>query len=172
MVAHAAPPLVGPVARKARVLGFALVPPRRRDRHGRDPADARILRVLEVVARELEKPHSVKHLAAQLRLSPSRFEHLFKSQTGQGFKAFLREARLTRAAELLQDPTLQIKEVAAVIGYANVSNFTHDFTKYCGESPSRSRSSSPQGRAISLPPKAVTPPDSRFHQQIADFTNK
>jgi len=144
MVAHAAPPLVAPLVRDARVLRPALVPPRRRNRSGPAAADARILGVLEVVARELGKPHSVKRLAAQLRLSSSRFEHLFKSQTGQGFKAFLREARLTRAAELLQDPTLQIKEAAAAVGYANVSNFNHDFTKYYGESPSRSRISSPQ----------------------------
>ena len=162
MVAHADPPLVAPFARNARVLRPALVPPRRRARHVRAAADARILGILEVVERELGKPQSVKRLAAQLRLSSSRFEHLFKSQTGQGFKAFLREARLTRAAELLQDPTLQIKEAAAAVGYANVSNFNHDFTKYCGESPSRSRGRSPRGRAIPLPPKAVTPRDSRF----------
>ena len=172
MVAHADPPLVAPLARNTRVLGLASAPPRRRDRHVRTAADARILGVLEVVERELEKPQSVKRLAAQLRLSPSRFEHLFKNQTGQGFKAFLLEARMTKARKMLKDRTLRIKEVAAAVGYANVSNFTRDFRKYYGESPSRSRSRSPQGRAISLPPKAVTPPDSRVHQQIAGFTNK
>jgi AraC family transcriptional regulator of arabinose operon len=118
------------------------VPPRRRGRNGRAPADARILSVLEVVARELEKPQSVKRLAAHLRLSPSRFEHLFKNQTGQGFKAFLLAARMTKASKMLQDPTLRVKEVAAAVGYANVSNFIRDFTKYYGESPSRSRNSS------------------------------
>jgi len=164
MVAHAAPPLVAPLVRDARVLRPALVPPRRRNRSGPAATDARILGVLEVVARELEKPHSVKRLAAQLRLSPSRFEHLFKNQTGQGFKAYLLAARMTMARNMLKDRTLRIKELAAAVGHADVSNFIRDFTKYYGESPSRSRSSSPQGRAISLPPKAVTPPDSRFHQ--------
>jgi transcriptional regulator GlxA family with amidase domain len=104
--------------------------------------DARILSVLEVVTRELEKPQSVKRLAAQLRLSPSRFEHLFKNQTGQGFKAFLLAARITKARNMLRDRTLRVKEVAAAVGYANVSNFIRDFTKYYGESPSRSRNSS------------------------------
>lgn len=113
-----------------------------RDRHGRAAADARILGVLDVVARELEKPQSVKRLATQLRLSPSRFEHLFKNQTGQGFKAFLLAARMIKASTMLQDPTLRVKEVAAAVGYANASNFIRDFTKHYGESPSRSRSSS------------------------------
>jgi len=142
MAAHAAPPLVPPVARNARVPGLGSVSPRRRDRIGLAAADARILGVLEVVTRELEKPQSVKRLAAQLRLSPSRFEHLFKNQTGQGFKAFLLAARITKAKDMLKDRTLRIKEVAAAVGYANVSNFTRDFKKYYGESPSRSRGSS------------------------------
>ena len=162
MVAHADPPLAAPFERNAHFPGLAPAPLRRRDRHFRAAADARILGVLEVVARELEKPHSVKRLAAQLRLSPSRFEHLFKNQTGQGFKAYLLAARMTMARNMLKDRTLRIKELAAAVGHADVSNFIRDFTKYYGESPSRSRSSSPQGRAISLPPKAVTPRDSRF----------
>jgi two-component system response regulator YesN len=90
----------------------------------------------------------VKRLAAQLRLSPSRFEHLFKNQTGQGFKAFLLAARMTKARNMLRDRTLRIKEVAAAVGYANVSNFIRDFTKHYGESPSRSRSSSLGGFMI------------------------
>ena len=104
--------------------------------------DARVLSVMETVARSLDKPHFVKDLAAQLRLSASRFEHLFKDQTGLAFKAFLLAARMTRAKNMLKDRTLRIKEVAAAVGYANVSNFIRDFTKYYGESPSRSRSSS------------------------------
>jgi len=104
--------------------------------------DARILGVLEVLARDLEKPQSVKYFAAQLRLSASRFEHLFKDQTGLAFKAFLLAARMTRAKNMLKDRTLRIKEVAAAVGYANVSNFIRDYTKRYGESPSQSRSSS------------------------------
>ena len=142
MAAHAAPPLVAPVARNARVPGLGSVSPRRRDRIGRAAADARILGVLEVVKRELEKPQSVKRLAAQLRLSPSRFEHLFKNQTGQGFKAFLLTARMTKARNMLRDRTLRIKEVAAAVGYADASHFTRDFRRQFGQPPSRSRSSS------------------------------
>jgi len=104
--------------------------------------DARVLSVMETVARSLDKPHFVKDLAAQLRLSASRFEHLFKDQTGLAFKAFLLAARMTRAKNMLKDRTLRIKEVAAAVGYANASNFIRDFTKHYGESPSQSRNSS------------------------------
>jgi len=104
--------------------------------------DLRERRERRRIARDLEKPQSVKYFAAQLRLSASRFEHLFKDQTGLAFKAFLLAARMTRAKNMLKDRTLRIKEVAAAVGYANVSNFIRDYTKRYGESPSQSRSSS------------------------------
>jgi len=105
--------------------------------------DARILSILAIVTRELEKPQLVRHRAGQLRLSPSRFEHLFKKETGQAFKAFVRANRMTRAKDMLQDPTLRIKEVAASVGYSDVSNFAHDFRKQYGQPASGSRSPSP-----------------------------
>jgi AraC family transcriptional regulator of arabinose operon len=123
-------------------------PLRRRAAAGGSAMDARVLAALETVARELEKPQLVKHLAARLHLSPSRFGHIFKRHTGDGFKAFLRAARMARAKELLQDPTLRIKEVAATVGYTDASDFTRDFRKQYGESPSQSRGCPPQrGRA-------------------------
>jgi AraC family transcriptional regulator of arabinose operon len=102
--------------------------------------DARIRSVLEIVAGELEKPQLVKCLAARLRLSPSRFEHLFERETGQTFKSFLRAIRMASAKNMLQDSTLRIKEVAAAVGYSDVSNFAHHFRKQYGRSPSQSRS--------------------------------
>jgi two-component system response regulator YesN len=109
---------------------------------GLSAGDARILSVLERVTRELEKPQLVKHLATQLRLSPSRFEHLFKEETGQGFKAFLRASRMSKAKNMLHDPTLRVKEVAAAVGYASVPNFIRDVRKQYGHAPSRLRSPS------------------------------
>jgi transcriptional regulator GlxA family with amidase domain len=49
---------------------------------------------------------------------------------------------MIRAKNLLQDLTLRIKEVAAAVGYADASNFSRDFRKQYGRSPSQSRSPS------------------------------
>jgi AraC-like DNA-binding protein len=49
---------------------------------------------------------------------------------------------MIRAKNLLQDPTLRIKEVAAAVGYADVSDFSRDFRKEYGQSASQSRSPS------------------------------
>ena len=141
MAGHADRLTIAPIVRNAFGVGLASAPLRVHARSDPTAVDARILYVLEIVAREPEKPHSVRDLAAQLRLSPSRFEHLFRQQTGQAFQTFLRAARMAKAKDLLQDPTLRIKEVAAAVGYADVSNFVHDFRKLYGRSPSRSRTS-------------------------------
>jgi len=144
MLGRSHSPLVPPAVRNARVPGLTSVPPRRDDRNSPAPADARIISALEVAALNLGKPQSVKRLAAQLRLSPSHFGHLFKKETGQGFRTFLREVRMTRAENMLQDPTLRVKEIAAAVGYVDVSHFSRDFSRRYGHPPSQSRGPSRQ----------------------------
>jgi AraC family transcriptional regulator of arabinose operon len=136
MFRHADQPRTAPIVRDPSVFGPAS------GASGLTLVDARVLDVLDTVARGLEKPQSVECIAARLRLSLSRFEHLFRSETGQAFKTFLRAARMTRAEKMLEDSTLRIKEVAAAVGYSDASNFSHDFRKRYGRSASRSRSPS------------------------------
>lgn len=136
-------PTIELIVRNPFVFRLAAALSRVVGRGGLTAADARILGLLQILAGELGKPQSVKHLAAQLRLSLSRFEHLFKEETGQNLTAFVRGARMTRAKNMLQDPTMRIKEVAAAVGCADASHFSRDFKKQYGRSPSRSRSPSP-----------------------------
>ncbi|MGH9452664.1 MAG: helix-turn-helix domain-containing protein [Terriglobia bacterium] len=99
-------------------------------------------RVHEVL-RHLEANYSehllVGRLAARVGLSRSRFEHLFKPETGTTVKAYLRRVRLLAASDLLGDWTLSVKEVAARVGYTWPSDLTRDFRKQFGMTPSRWR---------------------------------
>jgi len=121
-----------------RGLPLALSQARRTS--GMTGVDARIRKILEVVLRELRKPYPIGDLAAPLRLSPSRFEHIFKRETGYSFKAFLRVARLAKAKDMLGDCTLRVKEVAAAVGYLDVSHFVRDFRRQYGRRPSQLKS--------------------------------
>ena len=147
--ARATPPKSG----KSSALASNPAPPRAAG--GRAPAamDPRIARVVEAVLRNLDKPQSVKYYAAQLRLSLSRFEHLFKEETGLAFTAFVRVSRLSKAKDLLQDPTLRIKEITPAVGYRNGPNFTRDFKKQYGQTPSQSRSPSLRHPSITSSPR-------------------
>ena len=64
------------------------------------PDDYRILKVLQSVQSDPSK--TVLELARLVNLSRSRLGHLFRVQVGTDLDSFLRDARLEKAAELLQ----------------------------------------------------------------------
>jgi len=103
--------------------------------------DPRIKAALEEMARQHVERLTADGLAAQLGLSRSRFEHLFKQHTGTTFRHHLRETRLVKARRLLADPGLRVKEVASKRGYATTSDLTRAFRERFGLSPSRYRRS-------------------------------
>jgi transcriptional regulator GlxA family with amidase domain len=78
-------------------------------------------------------------LADEVNLSASRLRHLFKAQIGVSFKQYRRELRMERAAHLLENSFLMVKEISAVVGAGDVSHFVKDFEKQYGMSPARYR---------------------------------
>jgi len=87
--------------------------------------DYRIRKVLELV--EDDPSRSVPELARLVNLSSSRVGHLFRLQVGVDLESYLRNARLQRAAELLQQTELSIKEISAKVGYSHASSFDRGF---------------------------------------------
>ena len=103
--------------------------------------DPRVKAALDIIESEINKPLLVNHLAARVGLCESRFEQLFKRETGHLVKAHIREIRLTKAKSMLSEPSLRIKEVASAVGYKYAPNFTRDFRKCHGKTPSQYRNS-------------------------------
>ena len=101
--------------------------------------DGRILRTLATIRRDGARCLRVSELAARVGLSRSRFEHLFKQQTGETLKSRLRRLRLDRAKSLLADYRLSIKEVGVQCGYSSGAHFTRDFKRSSQISPSQYR---------------------------------
>jgi len=56
---------------------------------------------------------TASRLAKVVGVSRSRFEHLFKAETGARFRPTLREIRLSKAQTLLAKPILSIKRSRA-----------------------------------------------------------
>jgi transcriptional regulator GlxA family with amidase domain len=97
------------------------------------PDDYRIRQVMQCVEQDPSK--SVVDLARLVNLSSSRLGHLFRLQIGVALNSFVRTARLERAAALLQETELSIKEIAAAIGYHHASSFDRGFEKKFGYAP-------------------------------------
>ena len=97
------------------------------------PDDYRILKVLQSVQGDPSK--TVLELACLVNLSRSRLGHLFRVQVGTDLDSFLRDARLEKAAELLQQTELSIKEIAGRVGYHHPSSFDRGFQHKFGVPP-------------------------------------
>ena len=91
---------------------------------------------LNFMKAHLNQPIRISTLCALVGLSPSRFFELFKSATGETPLNWLIQTRMRRAGELLEETTLQIKQVAVQVGYEDQFYFSRLFKAVHGISPS------------------------------------
>jgi AraC-like DNA-binding protein len=101
--------------------------------------DTRVQSVIDFMTTNLHRRISLKELADAAYLSPSRFSHLFKTQTGLSAGEFLIRLRMEQARYLLTTGTLSVKEVMALVGYGTRSNFVRHFRRYFDLAPSEYR---------------------------------
>jgi two-component system response regulator YesN len=87
----------------------------------------------------LERQISLADMASVTRLSPSHLSHLFKTQTGLSPGDYLRRLKMEKASQLLATTLLSIKEIMAIVGYNNRSNFLRHFRRYYDVAPSEYR---------------------------------
>lgn len=78
----------------------------------------------------------LKDIASAVELTPWHLSRLIRKATGSGFAAHVREARLAHAAVLLDSAQRSVKEVAAAVGYKRPGDFSRDFARAFGSTPS------------------------------------
>jgi AraC-like DNA-binding protein len=78
---------------------------------------------------------NVSVVAARAGLSISSLRRLFATQTGLPIGRYLRKLRMGKACLLLETSAHSIKEIAALIGYADASHFSRAFKKSIGATP-------------------------------------
>lgn len=81
----------------------------------------------------------VEKLSRVVGLSPNYLRSLFKEMTGKTILEYSVELRMEKAAELLKNKSLRVKEVSAAVGYGNVSYFGTLFQKKYGVTPNAYR---------------------------------
>src|SRR5712691_6838886 len=81
--------------------------------------EGRVRKILRMV--ESGTTFTIRDLALELNLSPSYLQRLFKHQTGVCIGEWLNEQRLQRAAQLLANSYMSVKEIAHTIGYEHAS---------------------------------------------------
>jgi AraC-like DNA-binding protein len=103
----------------------------------REMLDGRVRKIVATI--ESGKNFAIGDFAVEFNLSPSYLKRLFKHETGVALAEWLSEKRLQRAAHLLEDSYMSVKEVAYNVGYEHVSSFIRAFERRFGQPPASYR---------------------------------
>lgn len=101
------------------------------------PLEGRVRKILRMV--ESGATFTIRDLALEFHLSPSYLQRLFKHQTGVSMGEWISEQRLQKAAHLLANSYLSVKEIAYNVGYEHASSFIRAFERRFAQAPARYR---------------------------------
>jgi transcriptional regulator GlxA family with amidase domain len=107
----------------------------------RSAVEARVLKTIESGT-----AYKITDLAAQLRMSTSHLQRLFKRETGVRIGEWLITQRLQKAAYLLSNSYLSVKEIAGAAGYEHMSSFIRAFERVYVVPPTRYRETADERR--------------------------
>ncbi len=102
-------------------------------RDGRAPLIVRV--VCELIRQRSDLPLNIKELATAARMSPNHLTTLIGQWTGKSFMELLTEQRIERAKKLLGKVTLNINEIAELVGYDDAGYFARRFKQVTGYTP-------------------------------------
>jgi transcriptional regulator GlxA family with amidase domain len=125
--------------------------------------DPRVVWAVEHMHRCLARPLGYAALASHLKLSTSRFRHIFGTQMGIGPARYLQRLRLRHARVLIERTFLTISDVMVLVGYHDPHRFARDFHRLYGVAPTALRSS---GAATPMPygGTGLVSPDGHGHR--------
>ncbi|MDQ0916140.1 response regulator [Paenibacillus sp. V4I5] len=98
-----------------------------------------IHQIASLIDRSFSRQLTIEDIAKQVYLSPNYVRTIFKDKTGETILEYLTRVRIHHAAELLKDKSKKIHEIAASVGYENVSYFCSVFQKFKGTTPNEYR---------------------------------
>ena len=98
-----------------------------------------LLNLSAYINQNLEKDLPLSHLAKRVGLSPFHFHRKFGAYFGESLHQHIKRLRLERAAFSLIHGSMPVRQIARDSGYKTVSAFSHAFSGFAGESPTRYR---------------------------------
>lgn len=103
-----------------------------------DPEQETILSVLRYVE-EHYRDGSLTEIAAMLHYDPAWLSREIKRRTGKNYTDMVQDKRLSQALWLLKNTAKRVDDIAAAVGYQNISYFHRLFAGRYGMSPKRMR---------------------------------
>ncbi|MFA0327080.1 helix-turn-helix domain-containing protein [Vibrio splendidus] len=103
------------------------------------PAFGRISRVLTYIHSNLSSSLSLEDIATQSCWSRWQLQRVFQAETGLTVANYVRELKLSQAAEELLDGKERVIDVALGLGFNSEISFSRSFKQMFGSSPSQYR---------------------------------
>lgn len=101
-----------------------------------DTPENKMAKAVKFIQANLDRELSREAVAAQVYLNPDYFDRLFKKHYGCSVHQYIFREKIKIAVTLLADTEASVSDIAGVLGYANVSNFSAMFKKATGKNPS------------------------------------
>ncbi|MDX1992365.1 MAG: AraC family transcriptional regulator [bacterium] len=114
---------------------YGSVKPRALPEHGGGLSRAALRRVLDYIHDHLAEDISAASLAAQLHLSVSHFNAVFKASVGAAPYQYVLMQRVERARQLLLEGDLSPAQAAAAVGFYDQSHLTRHMSRLLGVTP-------------------------------------
>jgi AraC-like DNA-binding protein len=100
---------------------------------------AKIEKALKLIHSSYNSAMNVDSLSALVNMSPSAFHRAFNDVTTSSPIQYIKKIRLTRARDLLLEQRVRVSEAAIHVGYESAAQFSREFKRYFGNSPSDCR---------------------------------
>jgi AraC-like DNA-binding protein len=107
---------------------------------GRNGDATRVHAALRRIHSRYSEPLNVAHLAAEIGMSVSAFHHHFKAVTSTSPLQYLKTVRLHKARMLILHDGIGAAVAADRVGYESASQFSREFRRLFGHSPTERRS--------------------------------
>jgi len=98
-------------------------------------SDSRVAAVIDLMRKRLGDRLLMSTLSQRVNLSGARLRQLFKKEAGVSPATYLKQLRMSQAADLLTSSFLSIKEICFRCGAGDVSHFVREFRKQYGVRP-------------------------------------
>ena len=106
---------------------------------GVNRSNLKVSQALDYIRRNCAQRISLRTVAREVGLSPSRLSHLMKQYTGRSVVRTIHEARVRHAQQLLERTAHSLAEIAVEVGFGDQSYFTKHFRRITGTTPARYR---------------------------------
>jgi AraC-like DNA-binding protein len=100
---------------------------------------AKIEKALKHIHSSYSEAMTVDSLAALVNMSSSAFHRAFNDATASSPIQYIKKIRLSKAREMLLEERVRVSEAAIQVGYESTAQFTREFKRYFGSTPSDCR---------------------------------